>query len=261
MSQYATNQQLEKMFTDYRSAATKLIACDYDGVLSELKDDTSADASAPTPQTLMLLKNIAIQPNTTLAIITGRKKEDVHGWFKELPEVYLSAEHGGWIKLGGKWKQQVEPDSKQIEAIVTAMRPYTERVPGSKIETKLFGVVWHFRTADQAKAQEALPDVQRVLGEITKGTQMGVYVSTSGGNIVEVKPKNMNKGSVMKSLISSVNPDFIMCLGDDYTDEHMFEVCPPHSYTIRVRGGDTSAKLSVAGVDEVFDILRHIASK
>lgn len=261
MIQYATNEQLEQMFTDYDSAPARLIACDYDGVLSELKDDTSADASKPTPQTLDLLKSIAHQPNTTLAIITGRKKEDVDGWFKEVPQIYLSAEHGGWTKKDGEWEQQVKPNPKQIEAIVTAMRPYTKRVPGSKIETKVFGVVWHFRTADRTKAQEALPDIQNVLREITKNTQLGVYVSNSGGNIVEVKPKNMNKGSVMKSLLNSIEPDFVMCLGDDYTDEHMFEACPPQSYTIRVRGGDTIARLSVAGVDEVFDILRHIASK
>lgn len=261
MSNFATNEQLQKMYADFKMAKRKLIACDYDGVLSELKDDASADASKPTPQTLALLEKIANQPDTTLAIITGRKKDDVESWFKDSPAIYLSAEHGGWRKINGEWKQHMTPDPKQIEAIVTAMRPFTERVPGSHIETKTFGVVWHYRTADPTTAQVAIPDLQLVLESITNGTGMGVYTSNSGGNIVEVKPTNMNKGGAIESLLTMTQPDFVMCLGDDYTDEHMFEACPDDAYTIRVRGGDTIAKLAVKGVPEVFDILDNLANK
>ena len=261
MSNFATNDQLQQLYSDYSLAKRRLIACDYDGVLSELKDDPSAEASKPDPQALSLLSKLASSPNTTLAIITGRKKDDVESWFKDNPAIYLSAEHGGWRKIDGEWKQHITPDPKQIESIVTAMRPFTKRVPGSHIETKNFGVVWHYRTADPDTAQAAVPDMQQVLESITKSTDMGVYVSNSGGNIVEVKPKNMNKGGAIKSLLTMTRPDFVMCIGDDYTDEHMFAACPDNAHTIRVRGGDTTAKLSIKGVPEVFDILSNLANE
>lgn len=259
MSDYATSQQIDQLVNSYRSAKKRLIACDYDGVLSELKDDPSAEASQPTAETLQLLNGLTSQPDTVLAIITGRKKEDVDSWFSNSPNIYLSAEHGGWRRHSGAWEQRVKPDPRQLESVISALRPFTDRVPGSHIETKFFGVVWHYRTADPQAVMAAVPDVEKVLHEITRGTELDTFVSTSGGQIIEVKPKNMHKGSVMQELIVSISPDFIMVMGDDYTDEHMFEACPSSAYTIRVGGGETTAKLSIPGVPDVFAILQRLS--
>ena len=43
-----------------------------------------------------------------------------------------------------------------------------------------------------------------------------------GKSIVEVKPRGCNKGQVAKMVIKE-DPDFVLCIGDDRSDEDMFK--------------------------------------
>lgn len=51
----------------------------------------------------------------------------------------------------------------------------------------------------------------------------------SGKANIEVRPKFVNKGEIVKRLVTNADgpdrapPDFILCLGDDQTDEDMFK--------------------------------------
>ena len=44
----------------------------------------------------------------------------------------------------------------------------------------------------------------------------------AGHQYVEVKPKGLSKGATVKKLLQDVQPDFVLCLGDDKSDEEMF---------------------------------------
>jgi trehalose 6-phosphate synthase/phosphatase len=44
----------------------------------------------------------------------------------------------------------------------------------------------------------------------------------SGHQYVEVKPKGLSKGATVKKLLDDIKPDFVLCLGDDKSDEEMF---------------------------------------
>lgn len=45
----------------------------------------------------------------------------------------------------------------------------------------------------------------------------------SGHQYVEVKPKGLSKGATVKKLLEAIKPDFVLCLGDDKSDEEMFQ--------------------------------------
>lgn len=256
------DNEKSQLVKDYRNAHNRLILLDYDGVLSPLVNDPSPDASRPSDETLAMLKGIANQPDTHLYVVSGRTKSALEGWFGTAQNIGLSAEHGAWRKNSGQWQQQVEPFDKLKEQVVTAMRPFTERVPGSHIETKDFAVVWHFRAAhDVQQALKAVPDLEAVLGDIVKGSELAVYTSAITGKIIEVKPRTISKGSVAESLIVQFHhPDFICVIGDDYTDEHAFAACPPESWTIRVGEGETHARSRLAGVPEVLTLLEQLST-
>lgn len=44
----------------------------------------------------------------------------------------------------------------------------------------------------------------------------------SGHQYVEVKPKGLSKGATVQRIIDELAPDFVLCLGDDKSDEEMF---------------------------------------
>jgi trehalose 6-phosphate synthase/phosphatase len=44
----------------------------------------------------------------------------------------------------------------------------------------------------------------------------------SGHQYVEVKPKGISKGAMVRRILDECHPDFVLCLGDDKSDEEMF---------------------------------------
>ncbi|MBI5357535.1 hypothetical protein HZB74_01675, partial [Candidatus Saccharibacteria bacterium] len=54
------------------------------------------------------------------------------------------------------------------------------------------------------------------------------------------------------------SPDFVLCLGDDYTDEDMFRFLPDRAFTIKVGLDETSARYQLVGVKDVLNLLNQI---
>ncbi|CAN6461018.1 unnamed protein product [Victoria cruziana] len=106
------------------------------------------------------------------------------------------------------------------------MKLYTETTDGSSIEAKESALVWHYRYADpdfgSCQAKELLDHLESVLANEPVSVK-------SGQHIVEVKPQGVTKGLVAERLLSLMKqkgklPDFVLCVGDDRSDEDMFEV-------------------------------------
>jgi trehalose 6-phosphate synthase/phosphatase len=85
--------------------------------------------------------------------------------------------------------------------------------------------VWHHQEADPDfgawQAKELLDHLENVLANEP-------VVVKRGQHIVEVKPQGVSKGVVVESLIATMQgrgepPDFVLCMGDDRSDEDMFE--------------------------------------
>jgi len=105
------------------------------------------------------------------------------------------------------------------------MKQYTESTDGSSIEIKESALVWQYRDADPGfgslQAKEMLEHLESVLANEPVAVKSGHY-------IVEVKPQGVSKGSVSEKIFSSMagkgKPvDFVLCIGDDRSDEDMFE--------------------------------------
>ena len=57
-----------------------------------------AQLSQPSESLLATLGVLCEDPNNTVVIVTGRKKDDVQEWFRNLPRLGLIADHGFWIR-------------------------------------------------------------------------------------------------------------------------------------------------------------------
>jgi trehalose 6-phosphate synthase/phosphatase len=55
-----------------------------------------------------------------------------------------------------------------------------------------------------------------------------------GNKVVEVKKTAFNKGTAARTFVENGNYDFVLAIGDDTTDEDMFEALPDDSFTIKI---------------------------
>ena len=93
---------------------------------------------------------------------------------------------------------------------------------GSFIEQKKIALTWHYRRSDPEYGARQAKDCQ-ILLEDTIARRCDIEVMAGKANL-EVRPKLLNKGEIAKRLTkmyggTSNSLDFVLCLGDDYTDE------------------------------------------
>lgn len=90
------------------------------------------------------------------------------------------------------------------------------------MERKKIALTWHYRRADPEYGAFQARQCQKHL-EMTVAKKYDVEVMTGKANL-EVRPRFVNKGEIAKKLVQEYTdkgeaPDFVLCLGDDSTDE------------------------------------------
>lgn len=250
--------QRQRIITRYRTAKHRLIILDYDGTLRGFVKTPSPLAAAPTLRIWRILKMLSDEPNTTVAIVSGRTKRALSSWFVGIALV-LAAEHGAWKRYGtGKWQQVDSNFKKEKKAIRELMQRYTDRTSGSLIEEKDHAIVWHYTNVEPDTAFKRASELNHDLTKLLTGSDLS---SHEGRKIIEVKPNSISKGGVVRELSRKYPADFVLCAGDDYTDEDMFRELRdnPSAITIKVGQGDTLAAHSVAKPSKLLDLLEDIS--
>lgn len=215
---------VEHVLSVYEKSLSRLILLDYDGTMMPVN---MADKS-PGNRTTSLLNGLCSDPKNVVFIVSGRGKDTLVKWFSRCDKLGLSAEHGcftRWTK-DSQWESCISVlDLDWKNVTLPVMEHYREATDGSYIEIKESALVWHHQEADPQfgswQAKELFDHLESVLANEP-------VVVTRGHNIVEVKPQGVNKGVAAKNLIAAMTntgkaPDFILCIGDDRSDEDMFE--------------------------------------
>ena len=81
-----------------------------------------------------------------------------------------------------------------------------------------------------------------------------------GHKVIEIKDPTVHKGIAVQKIIEDVQPDFMLIVGDDETDENMFAAAP-HAHTIRIGKGKTLAKYQLGSVDELYAFFALFSKK
>ncbi len=246
-----------RIVTRFESAQKRLIILDYDGTLKSFVKVPTALAGAPTLRTRRVIRALSEDPNNVVAIVSGRPRKALTRWFGGV-NVVLAAEHGAWTRYDKKWQKidnrSFAEDKKQIRKF---MQQYTERTSGSEIEEKDYALVWHYINVEPDLAFKRVHELQRELRHAFENQDISI---DEGHNIIEVKPKSISKGTVVKELLRRFPSDFVLCAGDDNTDEDMFAVLDDDIYTtIKIGGGDTKARYQLENVSQTLDLLNKLA--
>ncbi|MDD2599886.1 MAG: bifunctional alpha,alpha-trehalose-phosphate synthase (UDP-forming)/trehalose-phosphatase [Kiritimatiellae bacterium] len=223
-----------KIADRYQRAKRRLLIFDYDGTLAPLCP--LPEQAKPTPELLKLLNKLANDPQTTVLICSGRKKADLDGWFAKLP-IDLSAEHGIWVRpANGEWHQHLALNDGWKAQIRPVMESYVDRTPKSFIEEKTMGLAWHYRLCEPDQAHVRLNELRDTLMEYIQNEKLSLL---DGSKVLEVRDLNASKGNIVSMWLQRESWDFVLCAGDDVTDEEMFAVLPDGSCSIKV-GADAS---------------------
>ncbi|WP_342645379.1 bifunctional alpha,alpha-trehalose-phosphate synthase (UDP-forming)/trehalose-phosphatase [Mucilaginibacter sp. CSA2-8R] len=254
LDNFAKAQMLEQ----YNKAKKRLLLLDYDGTLAPFA--ANPNDAAPLPIVIQLLKKLGSDPKNSVYIVSGRDSVSLQNWLGHLP-VGLIAEHGTKIMdRGGEWQTRSAPEALMALAEVTQlMEQFLNQCPGSFIEKKDFSVAWHYRKADLALSGIK---AKQLLDALMASVDLSTLSVLNGHKVIEVKGANINKGLAVKKMLNPQSPEFILCIGDDQTDEDMFKVLHDNkaAFTVKVGNEPTLAAHNVLTPYLVHELLQRLST-
>lgn len=202
-----------------------LFFCDLDGTLAPIsphpKDVRLQDS------TIDLLQEISENKNCEFVVVSGRDKEFLEEQFLDYDFNFpLAACHGAYSfsPKDNLWHNLIPHDStKWKDLVLEILELYTLRTPESFIEDKGHAVTWHYRNSPREFADFLANKLFFELEEAMTGQPVQV---NWGKKVIEVKSIHANKGYFVQQWIQAQTkkPDYIVAIGDDTTDEDMFNV-------------------------------------
>ena len=253
LTKYAVQQVKDQIVHDYRNSAERYIFLDYDGTLVGFQGDI--DKASPDAEPYEILQRLTEDTRNRVIIISGRRYQTLEQWFGHL-KLDMIAEHGAWQKqLNEEWKPLPLLTDKWKQEVKAVLDTYTDRTPGSFVEEKSYSLVWHYRKVEKGlgelRANEIINHLRIFIAD--KGLQM-----MDGNKVIEFKNIEVNKGKAAQNWLYNNNPDFIIALGDDHTDEDIFKALPADAYTIKVGSNISAARYYLKDFTQVRALLKDL---
>ncbi|CAH0480132.1 unnamed protein product [Peronospora belbahrii] len=158
-----------------------------------------------------------------------------------------------------EWRDEVE----------SILEHFTERTPGSLLDVKDCCYTWHFRDADPTFGLKQANDMQLHFDQMLRDMPVGVVMCRIK-KYVTIRPWRVNKGRAVSRILeyesetpyfTALDFDFILALGDERTDENMFDVVQgSNCYTCTVGMKVSRAQYYLDDPDEVLRVLTACTS-
>ena len=239
-----------------------LFFCDLDGTLAPIASNPK-DVKLQS-QTIELLQMIAERKQCEFVVVSGRDKEFLEEQFIDNDfEFPLAACHGAYSysPKDRRWHNLIPHDStKWKEAVLEILELYTSRTPESFIEDKGHAVTWHYRNSPREFADFLATKLFFELEEAMTGQPVQVH---RGKKVIEVKSIHANKGYFIQQWMQSAakKPDVVVAIGDDTTDEDMFNILQERKdvvpYCIKVGQEKTHAHYFIKEQEQVNMFLKN----
>ena len=225
----------------YRVATRRALLLDYDGTLVPFI--ANPKMARPDPELVELLRGLGTISGNQVAIVSGRPRADLEEFFGDLP-ISLIAEHGVWLRTkGGEWRMLKALTTEWKERVRPILQTYVDRLPGASLEEKEFSLAWHYRRADPDQANRRAKELLDDLADFTRNVDVQVL---EGNKVLEVRNTGVSKGTAATEWLAGQSPEFILGIGDDWTDEDLFRSLPPTAFSVRVGMENTNARYHFA---------------
>lgn len=238
---------LQLALKQFVTRAPLLIALDFDGTLAPLGIDP--EASRMVPEARNALDALTKVPDVHIALVTGRSIDSIIQVATPDPSWFLVGSHGIEVVTPDQRAGYHTPDVVPV-ALSAGFDEIVANFPGSRKETKPFGVALHTRGLPDSVARPAEQAAHTFCEEWE-----GDIVVRTGHGIVECALEAGTKGDGIGALHTAVPVGATLFAGDDVTDEDGFAVLGATDVGIRVGGGQTRAAYRLEDVHAVAHTL------
>lgn len=169
----------------------------------------------------------------------GSLSKDSHKNVFKPSQIGIAAEDGLFYRLSSDedWNTMTRDDpdpfvsqSSWKDQVLQTMQRFTERTPGSVIESKEGSLTWHYHNSDVHFGNWQAKDLQSTLERELMGTPLDVI---QGNRLLVVQHEGFGKSTIVEALLKYLSLpeqvhqrgeiDFIFCVGDGASDEQMFQ--------------------------------------
>lgn len=253
-SKELVGQEFKKIQTLYKKAQNPVIFLDYDGTLVGYTNQP--EEAFPDPKLLEILENLCNQ--TEIVLISGRDKKTLESWLNGYT-LNMIAEHGVYIKKqkenSGKWTTRIDINNDWKAIFRKKMDDYVERTPGAFVEEKEHSLVWHYRKVQSGLGNLRKRELFSHLKYMARGHKLEVL---EGNRALEIKRPEVSKTKAILDFLENEDFDFILVIGDNWTDEEMFKELLNKAVTIRVGYDFTRAQYNLVSHHEVRVLLESL---
>lgn len=244
------NQFCEWLPVTTRDSAA--IFLDYDGTLTPIVDRPEQATLAVSTRARL----IQLSARCSVTIVTGRDISVVRD-FVQLDQLGYAGCHGldiaGPIGSGLRHEVAVEllPVLDDAEAV---LRRRLDGIAGVIVERKRYSLSTHFRLVDQCDAAQVESAVRDVAHRYPRLRREG------GKKVFELRPDiEWDKGSAVEWMLEATSSQSggVTYIGDDETDEHVFELLSNTGVPIVVAQDNrpTAARYRVRNPAEVMQVI------
>jgi trehalose 6-phosphate synthase/phosphatase len=233
----------------YDVSSRRVIILDFNGtiVLKEppgkylKREILGTSGNKPPPQVLEALELLCSDPKNTVYVVSGDSSENVMNALGHISQLGLAVSNGAMFSPPIKRAASGEPQSPRRhwqsfdlgvdwDAVKRVALPvlskYTARSNGSFVKLTAFSIGWSYYSCDPEWGSLQASHLVLELESELKAFDVR-FVTLKG--VVEIVPKMLNKGLVVKKVLRDIAKDpneppidFCLCFGDDISDEKMF---------------------------------------
>jgi trehalose 6-phosphate phosphatase len=233
-----------------------LVALDFDGTLSPLRDDPNRSRILRTG--VAALRTLATRDGVEIALVSGRALADLHLRAEVPVGTHLVGSHGaerGVVTADGVESVAVTLDAVQqalLDKVGAALGVIARAREGVWVEHKPTAHVLHTRRASVVDAELAIAETRQLAASLGTGVMRGK-------DIVELTVVPTTKAEALTLLRHDVGATTVLFAGDDVTDEVAFQALGPADIAIKVGTGSTKARYRVPDPEALCQTLQYLA--
>jgi trehalose 6-phosphate synthase/phosphatase len=248
--------RLDEFVQEFWHRGSRVLFLDYDGTLVPLMTDPTM--ACPNQQLLTILRALCAIHSTSVVIVSGRDRKTLDEWFGHLP-IGIIGEHGVWIKQKAEgWRLSKPLENSWKSKITPLLESFADRLPGAFVEEKEYSLVLHYRRSDPDLASIRTGELTDRLAPLIVSLNLEIL---RGSKVLEIRNERVNKGFAATQFLGDDPDAFVVGIGDDLTDEDLFQALPRGSITIHVGVTPSMAGYSLKDPAEVLQFLTALTGQ
>jgi len=223
-----------------------LIATDVDGTLADLAEDPKAARLVPGAlEALAALR----ERGCDVAVVSGRPMCDLVVQFRLPASLVLIGSHGAEHGADQDGPTRTPADTEILALVTEVLDRVVAEHEGAWVEAKPFAAAIHVRRCAADVGERALLAARTALADLADIRLL------DGHAVLEAAVRNTSKRIAMSELREQLQPGTTVFIGDDTSDEGVFESLGASDLGVKVGPGVTLAAHRLAAPQDAVELL------